>query len=152
MTTGTVLIQDAARMINAHSSSTELDPEEFEVGRRLLNGMRSAWLDREIDVGAATLNAVGDEFSEPLSTTNAFVFNLAIAMAPMFAGAGSRVSKELQNNANVYFGHVKDNFQTISTPKKKASALLPMGEGNQRSVDFRIFAGTDNQISDNSTT
>ena len=148
MSTGTALIQDAARLIGAHSVVNPLDPESTEVGFRSLNNMMALWLSQGIDLGHVPLQASGDEMAEPGDTRNAIIEQLALQLAPYFFTGQSVVSQDLRLQANKDFMFVKNIYQKFTIPEKTVSATLPKGEGNTKGVDRQIFFGNKATIND----
>lgn len=130
MSTGTKLVQGALSRLGAHSPLRPAGPESMEVGKDTLNSMISNWQDDTIEFGAIPLNAVGDEFSEPMGLTNTIMDNLAILLQPQFPG--TQISMDLRLNANRGYTDMKAKFQTITIPKLVARETLPKGQGNRR--------------------
>jgi hypothetical protein len=92
--------------------------------------MHSSWQDDCIEFGGMPLDAVGDEFSEPVGLTNTIMDNLAILLQPQFPG--TQISMDLRANANKGYIDMKAKFQTITIPKLKVRETLPRGQGNKR--------------------
>jgi hypothetical protein len=129
MSTGTKLVQGALSRLGAHSPIKPAGPESMEVGKDTLNSMYSNWQDDGIEFGALPLEAVGDEFSEPMGLTNTVMDNLAILLAPQFPG--TQISADLRLNASKGYTDMKAKFQSITIPKLVARETLPKGQGSQ---------------------
>lgn len=131
MSTGTKLVQGALSRLGAHSPIRPAGPESIEVGKDTLNSMYANWQDDNIDFGAVPLNAVGDEFSEPMGVTNAVMDNLAIMLQPQFPN--TQISPDLRANASKGYIDTRAKFQSITIPKPISRSTLPKGQGNQHS-------------------
>jgi len=109
MSTGTKLVQGALSRLGAHSPLKPAGPEAIDVGKDTLNSMYSSWQDDSIEFGAMPLEAVGDEFSEPMGLTNTIMDNLALLLQPQFPGTGRETLPKGQGNqhnrywSNTYF-------------------------------------------------
>jgi len=130
MSTGTKLVQGALSRIGAHSPIRPASPESIDVGKDTLNSMYASWQDNNIDFGAVPLQAVGDEFSEPMGLTNMIMDNLAILLQPQFPG--TQISADLRLNASRGYTDMAAKAQTIVIPKLVARETLPKGQGNRR--------------------
>lgn len=130
MSTGTKLVQGALSRIGAHSPLRPASPESIEAGKDTLNSMYASWQDNNIEFGAMPLDAVGDEFSEPMGLTNMIMDSLAIQLQPLFPG--SQISPDLRVNASKGYTDMVAKFQTIVIPKLVARETLVKGQGNQR--------------------
>jgi len=129
MSTGTKLVQGALSRIGAHSPIRPAGPEAIDVGKDTLNSMYAGWQDDTIEFGAVPLQAVGDEFSEPMGLTNTVMDNLAILLQPLFPG--SQISADLRVNANKGYQDLLTKAQTITIPKQVVRDTLPIGQGNR---------------------
>lgn len=129
MSTGTKLVQGALSRIGAHSPIRPASPESIDVGKDTLNSMYASWQDNNIDFGAVPLQAVGDEFSEPLGLTNMIMDNLAIQLQPLFPG--TQISADLRLNAGKSYTDMVSKSQSVTIPKLVARDTLPKGQGNQ---------------------
>lgn len=148
MSTGTALIQDAARLIGAHSIVAPIDSDSIEVGFVALNNMMALWLSQGIDLQHVPLEVPADEMAEPGDTRNAIIEQLALQLAPYFFTGQSVVSADLRALANRDFMFVKNIYQILSIPDKTVTATLPKGEGNSKGVDRQIFFGNGATIND----
>ena len=147
MSTGTKLVQGALSRLGAHSPIRPAGPESIEVGKDTLNSMYASWNDDNIDFGAVPLNAVGDEFSEPMGVTNAVMDNLAIMLQPQFPG--TQVSADLRANASKGYIDLRAKFQSITIPNLVVRSTLPKGQGNKRSsISSNTFFGEGEEIGD----
>jgi hypothetical protein len=129
MSTGTKLVQGALSRLGAHSPLKPASPEAMEVGKDTLNSMYSSWQDDNIEFGAVPLQAVGDEFSEPMGLTNTVMDNLAILLQPQFPG--TQISMDLRMNANKGYQDLLTKAQEITIPKQVVRETLPIGQGNK---------------------
>lgn len=148
MSTGTALVQDAARLIGAHSINAPIDSDSIVVGVTALNNMMQLWLSQGIDVGHVPLEVPASEMAEPGDTRNAIIEQLALQLAPYFFNGKGVVSPDLKSRAAVDFMWVKNLYQDITIPDKTVSATLPKGEGNSKGVDRQIFFGNGATIND----
>ena len=137
MSTGTKLVQGALMRIGGHSAIRPASPEAISAGKDTLNSMYANWQDDAIDFGAMPLDAVGDEFSEPLGLTNTVMDNLAILLQPMFPG--TQISLELRANANKGYIDMKTKYQSITIPKPVVRNTLPKGQGNSHYQSDTFF-------------
>ncbi|MCP5005424.1 MAG: hypothetical protein GY941_16030 [Planctomycetes bacterium] len=128
MSTGTKIVQNALKQIGAFSPVKPTNPESLEDVKDLLNSMLARWQDEGIETGAVPLDAIGDEFSEPMGLYNTFVFNLAIEAQPLFPSG--TISPELRASANETYNQMKKLYQTFTIPKKVARSTLARGQGN----------------------
>jgi len=129
MSTGTKLVQGALSRLGAHSPLKPAGPEAIDVGKDTLNSMYSSWQDDSIEFGAMPLEAVGDEFSEPMGLTNTIMDNLALLLQPQFPG--TQISMDLRVNATRGYTDMKAKFQSITIPNLIGRETLPKGQGNQ---------------------
>jgi hypothetical protein len=130
MSTGTKLVQGALARIGAHSPIRPAGPEAIDAAKDVLNSMHAKWQDNTIEFGAVPLDAVGDEFSEPMGLTNTIMDNLAIQLQPLFPNAS--ISADLRLNASRGYTDMVAKFQTITIPKLVGRETLPRGQGSQR--------------------
>lgn len=130
MTTGTVIVQDALRLIGAHSPFSPADPDAIVFGISKLNSMLEAWLTKGIKIGFTPLEVPGDNANEPIDTLNGIVSNLALELAPAFDNGKQIVSADLRTNATRSFADIKNVYQSLSVPNKVVSSTLPVGAGN----------------------
>lgn len=131
MSTGTEIVQRALKHLTIHSPLQPASAEALKDGKDTLNGMLSMWRDRfGINMGTVTLNAIGDELSEPLGAKNEIEYCLAMSLAPMFPGA--QVSPTLQGQANKGFQSVLSTWGAVTIPRKQPRRTLPKGQGNKR--------------------
>ena len=137
MTTGTVIIQKALTLINAHSVIAPANSESIEAAMGTLNSMISGWEDDRILMGAMPLSAPGDELSEPLGARNAIEFCLAVELQPMFPGA--QISQQTMISARKGLTKLKRNWRTTTIPKPIARRTLPKGQGNKRYLFEDVF-------------
>ena len=91
--------------------------------------MHAKWQDDNIEFGAVPLQAVGDEFSEPMGLTNTIMDNLAIELQPLFPG--TQISADLRVNANKSYQDLLTKAQPITIPKQVVRETLPIGQGNK---------------------
>ena len=128
MSTGTKIVQGALSRIGAHSIVRPANPESLEVGRDALNSLHAGWQDNGIEFGGVPIEAIGDDFSEPLGLTNTIMDNLAIQLQPLFPG--TQISQDLRINANKSYQKLLAKCQAITIPKPIVRETLPKGQGN----------------------
>lgn len=145
MSTGTKIIEFSLKLINAHSIAAPADPESISIGKDMLNGMMEAWESKNIILGTSPLKVPGDDLNEPADAFLGIVNNLAVQMGPMF---GKPVSQDVKINARTGMIEIKKLFWQITVPKKIVDGNLPMGEGNNRGFDERVFFGSGQSLSD----
>lgn len=147
MSTGTELVQDCLKQINAHSVASPANPEAIEDGRKVINSMCEMWLSEDIEFGFTPIEVSGDELNETADVRNAIVFNGALAMSPMFDGGRVIVSQELRNQARSTLAKLEKIYKVFTIPKKGVSSTLPVGQGNRRDGSTRSpFFGQDATI------
>lgn len=151
MSTGTVIIQDALRMIGAHSTVAPAEAEAIVLGMTVLNSMLQRWTSQDIDIQTTPLEVPGDELSEPNDARNAIVENLALLLSPNFSNGDSIVSPTLRSNANVDYNLVKALYWCGNIPDKVVSATLPKGAGNSKGVLRETFFGVGTSVNDKVT-
>lgn len=144
MSTGLKIVHGALQRIGAHSPIRPAGPEAIETSKDTLNSMIAMWQDDNIEFGAVPLNAVGDEFSEPLGLTNTVMDNLAILLQPQFPG--TQISVKLESNANKGYQDLLTKAQEITIPKQVVRETLPIGQGNKSR--HRTFFGPGGEIGD----
>lgn len=148
MSTGTELIQDAGRMVGAHSTVSPMDSDAILVGMTALNGMLQMWTSQNIKVPFTPLEAPGDQFGEPADARNAIVGKLALQIAPNFYSEKGIVFPELSANAMRDYNIVKSLYWSGSIPKKVVSATLPKGAGNSKGILREVFFGPGGTLND----
>ncbi len=148
MSIGTKVIQNALKLIGAHSIAMPAQAETLEDGRDILNGMLASWESINILLGATPLNEVGDELNEPLDATVAIQYSLAVLMAPLFDSGKGNVSSQLIINERVAFDRVKGLYEVFVIPKKILSGTTPVGEGNNNGVLGPTFFGEGAELTD----
>jgi hypothetical protein len=129
MTTGTKIIQRALSYIGAHSPLSPANPESILDGMDILNSFIAELQDNDVDMGCVPLAAPGEELSEPLGARNAIEENLAVLLIPLFPGA--KVSPFLQANATKSLQKLRNQWETVSIPKRQVRGTLPKGQGNK---------------------
>lgn len=130
MSAGTDIVTEALQAISVHSSVQPASPASLQNGFNKLISMVAKWQDDGIKLGLAPLEVIGDELSEPLSTRNGIIYNLALMCAPDHPGA--QVSGELRKQANTEFQWIKRRFKKIDIPRQTARPTYPRGQGVQR--------------------
>lgn len=148
MSLGTEIILESLQEIGAHSIARSADSETIVLGMRKLNGMVRTWKSMEIETGMVPLKIPADELSEPLDARNAIVLNLAILMAPLFDNGKGNVSGQLRSNAATELNYISIFYRTFDLPEKISSATLPVGAGNSKGIQRRVFKGNNGIISD----
>ncbi len=129
MSTGTKIVRLALQKIGVYSVVNPTNSETLEDVKDELNSLLARWQDDDIDCGAVPLNAIGDEFSEPLALTSVFSSNLAVTVAPMFPAA--KVSPLLISEAKKGCADMITKYQTRVIPKKQVRSTTPKGQGNR---------------------
>lgn len=137
MSTGTKIVKGALSRLGVHSPIRPANPESLEDGKDVLNSMYASWQDKGIEIGAVPLNAIGDEFSEPLGLTATIMDNLAIICQPLFPG--SQISAELRSNANKGYENMLLQYQPVTIPNPVVRETLPKGQGNRVRYDSVYF-------------
>jgi len=131
MSIGTFIIKKALRKIQVDTLNSPASPEDIEGAVPVLNSMLHLWLDKKIDIGFTPLDAPGDELSEPESTTNAIISNLAIRLADDYEDGQAVVTQTLINNATRDFEDLAGaGYRIIDIPQIIPSSTLVTGEGN----------------------
>lgn len=148
MSTGTEVIQDALRLIGAHSTVTPADAESILLGMTMLNSMLQRWTSQNIDIMTTPLEVPADELSEPADTRNAIVENLALQMSPNFDNGKNIISPILKSNADFDYNIVKALYWCGSIPDKVVSATLPKGAGNSKGILREAFFGVGTTVND----
>lgn len=149
MSTGTKICQGALQKIGAHTAQKPANPTSLENARIRLNSMISAWQDDDIVIGAAPLEAIGEELGEPWGVTNIIEDNLAILLQPDHEG--SVISSQLLINANKGMLFLESKYQTFEIPESVPRGTMPLGQGNRRHGEVnrsRVFIGPDKTIGD----
>jgi len=141
MSTGTTIVQKALQKIGAHSQIRKAGASSIEDGFEALMGMLQLWLSQGINIGFQPISTPGGEVGEPADTTLAIINNLALELAPDREGGKEVVSQTLRNNARRGYLLVKGLYQNLTIPDKVISSTVPMGQGNQRWLGERTFAG-----------
>ncbi len=139
MSTGTEIIKEALQGIGAHSIISPASPASIELGKKKLNSMLEMWLSKGISIGFTPLDVPGNELNEPPDTRNGIISNLSIELSPDFDNGKAIVSQELRRNARVGFSDIKNLYQIITVPNKVVSSTLPVGAGNSRGINRRVF-------------
>lgn len=139
MSTGTAIIERALEAIGAHSIVSPASPNSIVLGMEKLNSMLEMWLTLGITIGFTPLEVPGDELNEPNDTKNGIIDNLAVELAPNFDNGKVVVSPALRQNAIRNFNHIKNLYQSVTVPTKVVSSTLPVGAGNSRGVNSRVF-------------
>lgn len=128
MTTGTVLVQNALKMIGAHSVVSPANVEAINDGGVTLVSMLEMWLTEGVNIGFTPPAAVGNDINEPPDTTNGITTNLAVLLLPNFPGVTPTAG--LFTLAATQKAKIFSNYRSLSIPKKRASSTLPLGSGN----------------------
>lgn len=136
MSTGTSIIEEALEEIGVHSVLSPSSPENIIKGMKKLNSMLEGWLSKNILIGFTPLEAPGDNLNEPADTRNGIIYNLAINLASTFKVA---VSPDLKGLATVGMDDIAQIYQVHVIPAKVVSDTLPVGAGNRRWRDARVF-------------
>lgn len=136
MSTGTSLIEGALKEIGVVSVAVPSSPEQITDGLIKLNSLMNLWLSWGIIMKWVPITVPGEDLNEPIDATNAIVTNLAIKLAPTYS---KPVSQDLRNNARIELDMVKSLYQEICIPDKVVSSALPLGAGNSKGIDSRVF-------------
>ena len=139
MSTGTAIITDALKAIAATSYFEEAPPESIIDGMNALNSMLETWRSKGILINTIPLEEPGDNLNEPPDSRNAIVWNLAMDMAPYFNTGQTVVTPALAANAKRSYAFVSDVYRQIIIPPKTVSSTTPVGEGNRRGVNIRVY-------------
>lgn len=138
MTTGTVLIQNALKMIGAHSVLAQANVEAINDGLPTLNSMLEMWLTEDVKIGFTPTSVVGEDINEPPDTTNGIISNLAFELLPNFPGVAAPAG--LAVLAAKHKRRIFSNYRDITIPQKVVSSTLPRGSGNSTFFnDSRYF-------------
>jgi len=146
MSTGTQLVQGAARKIGVHSDVDPMTTESLIVGFEILLPLLQLWQSQGIKFQFVATTLPGEDIFEPADVTNAIKNNLAIAMAPDFEDGEIIVSPMLENIAESDYEWIKTLYQVFTVPNKVASSLLPRGSGNSKGIFRKVFNGKDGTI------
>ncbi len=146
MSSGTLIIKDSLRLIGAHSIARDADADAVQLGMRRLNGMIAEWEDQGIILNAKTLKNPGDPLDEPDGAYQAIIENLAVRLSPNYDNGKAKVSRVLAANARISFMLVKDNYRVFTIPKKKVSSTCPVGEGNSKGINRKVYFGKEREI------
>ncbi len=136
MSTGTALIEDALKENGVISIAVPSSPEQITDGMNKLNSMLQQWVTQNIFLGTVPITAPGQAVEEPVDSRNAIVFKLAILLANLYSVP---VSADLRGNAAREFAIIKRNYQKLEIPDKILSSTLPLGQGNAKGIDARVF-------------
>ena len=136
MSTGTSLIEGALKELGVVSVAVPSSPEQITDGLIKLNSMMNIWLSWGIMLQWSPITVPGEDLEEPIDVTNAIITNLAIKLAPAYS---KPVSPDLRNNARIEMDMVKSLYQEVCIPDKVPSSTLPLGAGNSKGVDSRVF-------------
>lgn len=136
MSEGTVLIEGALKEIGVVSVAVPSSPEQITDGLIKLNSMMNIWLSWGIQMKFSPITAPGEDLNEPIDATNAIITNLAIKLAPTYS---KPVSQDLKNNARIELEMVKSIYQEVCIPDKVVSSTLPLGAGNSKGIDARVY-------------
>lgn len=139
MTVGSEIITRALQKIGAHSIVQPASPDSITLGMENLNSMLEMWLSQGIEIGFTPLKVPGDQLNEPRDTRNGITNNLAMYLGPDFNNGKVVISPELARNAKVDFINIKNLYQRVTVPKKVVSSTLPVGAGNSRGRNGRVF-------------
>lgn len=151
MSSGTVIVQDALRLIGAHSLASPASPESLAVGFRNLGGLFHMWLTRNIDLSISPLEDIGDELNEPPDSYSAITSNLAVMLAPNFDNGRNIVSQALSALASTEFEYIKSAYWNGTIPDKVVSATLPRGQGARFWWTDSTFFGGGAVLNDNTS-
>lgn len=127
MTTGTRICKLALRQIGVDSPLKPVNSESLDDSFDILNSMTAEWIDGGLTMAVVPLKVIGDDLSEPLGVRNAFIYNLATRLAPMFDVA---VSEALSKQAMISFSAMQRQWNGMKAPKQKVRGTLPLGQGN----------------------
>ena len=101
--------------------------------------MLETWRSKGILIDTIPLEVPGDNLNEPPDARNAIVDNLAISVASYFDNGQVVVSNDLKINARNGYPFVSDVYRQIIIPPKTVSSTTPVGEGNRRGVNIRVY-------------
>ncbi len=148
MSKGIFIIESALEQIGAKSPATDTPPLWIERGLQRLNGLAQEWFSQEIKVPFNPLEVPGDEFGEPSDTTDAFIFNLAIRLAPIANnGTQQPVSQDLTRNANISYRRMAGINRALKAGRRRVSSTMPRGEGNNDGFENKIYFDEDEPLS-----
>ena len=125
MTTVSQLAQASLRRVLVQGSEADLEPDEYVDFIFALNNFMA---QLEIDgmcLGYSPVTDITDELNVPDGVINALIDNLAIAIAPDYAGT---VSPELAAAAQK--GEILLRKISVVTKRTKMPSGLPKGSGN----------------------
>jgi len=144
MSKGIFIIESALELIGAKSPATDTTPLWIERGLQRLNGLAQEWFSQEIKVPFKPLEDPDKEFDEPADATDAFIFNLAIRLAPLANnGTQQPVSQDLIRNANRMAGINR----SLKAGRRRVSSTMPRGEGNNNGFENKIYFDEDEPLS-----
>jgi len=139
VSTGTDLIQGALRQLQAHSEASSASAGTIVIGKDKLNSMLQLWVSQGIAIEITPIDAVGDEVSEPQDATNAIILNLAVELEMDFGVTDIPSSQRLRGNATRAKAEVRRIYQTVDTPLRVVSSTTPLGAGNSKAFNSRVF-------------
>lgn len=142
MTTGTQTVQDALRLIGAHSELAPAPNESLDVGFRTLTSMLEMWLSKGIKLGIVPTEKIADDLNEPPDARMAIRYTLALMLAPNFGNGKNVVSLDLSKAQRKEYSTIKRLYRSIDIPGKVVSSTLPIGSGNERNFGFGLRGQT----------
>lgn len=84
-TTNVILIGDALRLIGVLASIEAIEPEDADIGLRVLNEMMDDWTERQIEVGWSTQTNLAATSPLDDEAVGAVKYMLALSLAPYYA-------------------------------------------------------------------
>ena len=136
MSTGTETVQDALRLIGAHSEISPAPSESLDVGFRSLVSMVEMWLSEGIELGIIPPEKIADDLNEPPDARLAIRSSLALLLAPNYGNGKPTVSADLAKMQRLQYGKVKRKYRAIEIPGKVVSSTLPVGAGNDQGYGY----------------
>ena len=144
MSSADFLITQAYKKNGVLSVAVPRNPEAIVDGLVELNGMLQMWESQGIEIGTVTVENVQDEVGEPPDCTIPIIDNLAMGTAAMFQAP---IPQTLSDSAREGYEWVKSLYQVTDIPEKQVSSTMPVGSGNERGINRRVFAGRNRRIS-----
>jgi hypothetical protein len=152
MSTGTEIIHEALQEIGAHSDVAPASSASVTLGMKKLNSMLESWLSQGINVGFTPLSVPGDDLDESPSSRGGIVYQLALRLAGPFDNGKNIVSQDLRRNARIEFQVIKNLYKRVTVPEKVVSSTLPVGAGNSKGTNRRVFFKKGGTVTDATST
>lgn len=128
MENAATVITDALQLLLVQASEAEIEADEARSAIRFLNRLMDRLAARGYNFGYTEVTNLGDDITIPDGAVEPVIFNLAVALAPLYLEPGEQIHPDVRTTA-------RDGMRTlariaVNIRETAYPCTLPYGSGN----------------------